>query len=344
MGSFLDKPVTEKETIDGEGNGLVWGCSAMQGWRVDMEDSHTCISSIPGHPDIGHFCVFDGHGGSLVSQKACVMLLPAIQRTPEWSSESAEPERLRDSLYAGLLELDRELRAIPVLASGEDHSGSTAITSFISSTHIILGNTGDSRAVLARDGKVHFGTEDHKPTNPGETARVQAAAGFIEMGRVCGNLAVSRALGDFQYKDKPDLPADAQKITAAADMTIIERADSDEFLLLCCDGIWDVMSNEQAVEFVTEQLKGGFKAPEICERLLDHCLLKNSKDNMSALLILFPNAPKAVPGYEVASIVLDEEDQARIQKEQEDQAAITRRLSSLLTQAQAAQSDGGSAN
>ena len=37
MGSFLDKPVTEKETLAGEGNGLIWACSAMQGWRVDME-------------------------------------------------------------------------------------------------------------------------------------------------------------------------------------------------------------------------------------------------------------------------------------------------------------------
>ena len=144
---------------------------------------------------------------------------------------------------------------MPVLASGEDHSGSTAITSFVTPTHIILGNTGDSRAVLCRGGKAHFGTIDHKPTDARETTRVQAAGGFIEMGRVNANLAVSRALGDYQYKDRADLPQEAQKITAAADMTVIERAPEDEFLLLCCDGIWDVMSNEEAVDFVTAQLK-----------------------------------------------------------------------------------------
>jgi serine/threonine protein phosphatase PrpC len=58
------------------------------------------------------------------------------------------------------------------------------------------------------------------------------------MGRVCGNLAVSRALGDFEYKDRKDLPAAQQKITADSDTTIIARVPEDEFLLLACDGIW----------------------------------------------------------------------------------------------------------
>ena len=141
------------------------------------------------------------------------------------------------------------------LLSCEDHSGSTCIASFISQTHIIIANCGDSRAVLARGGNVHFSSVDHKPTDAGETARIQGAGGFIEMGRVCGNLAVSRSLADFQYKDRADLPATKQKVTAASDMTTIARDASDEFLLLCCDGIWDVMSNEDAVEFVSNHLK-----------------------------------------------------------------------------------------
>jgi len=354
MGSFLDKPVTDKETIKGEGNDLLWGCSAMQGWRVDMEDSHTCISSIPGSPNIGHFCVFDGHGGSLVARKACVELLPVIQdlavykdeetedenykkqRAAAKSPEAKEATKLSQALYDGLLKLDLIMRKVPVLASGEDHSGSTAITSFVTPTHIILGNTGDSRAVLCRGGKAHFGTIDHKPTDARETTRVQAAGGFIEMGRVNANLAVSRALGDYQYKDRADLPQEAQKITAAADMTVIERAPEDEFLLLCCDGIWDVMSNEEAVDFVTAQLKGGFKVDEICERLIDRCLVKGSKDNMSVLIILMLAAPKPVPGYtpDPISPEADLEADKRNMAETAEQAAISRRLSSILAKDQ----------
>ena len=70
----------------------------------------------------------------------------------------------------GLIVLFLSRRKVPELASGEDHSGSTAITSFVTPTHIILGNTGDSRAVLCREGKVHFGTVDHKPTDVRQTS------------------------------------------------------------------------------------------------------------------------------------------------------------------------------
>ena len=78
----------------------------------------------------------------------------------------------------------------------------------------------------------------------------QKAGGFVEMGRVCGNLAVSRALGDYEYKDRPDLGPEDQKIGANADMKVLPRMDKDNFFVMACDGIWDVMSNEQIRVFV----------------------------------------------------------------------------------------------
>jgi serine/threonine protein phosphatase PrpC len=115
----------------------------------------------------------------------------------------------------------------------------------------------------------------------------QAADGTVEMGRVCGNLAVSRSLGDYVYKDMPSLPQQAQKISAEADVSIVERhvckaatcpacscclvlwetpltrlaecflmgQPDDEFLLVACDGIYDVLSNEAAINFISNQLK-----------------------------------------------------------------------------------------
>ena len=58
------------------------------------------------------------------------------------------------------------------------------------------------------------------------------------MRRVNGDLAVSRALGDYSYKQRTDLPAEAQQVSAEPDIEIHERKGDDEFLLLCCDGIW----------------------------------------------------------------------------------------------------------
>ena len=186
---------------------------------------------------------------------SAVEMLPGIMNGTTYRSGDKSAAALEAALYQGLLDQDQKmLDEHPKLKSTEDHSGSTCIASFISPTHFIIANCGDSRAILVRGGGVHFGTVDHKPTDHGETARIQGAGGFIEMGRVCGNLAVSRSLGDFQYKDRPDLPAAKQKVTSASDMTTITRDPTDEFLLLCCDGIWDVMSNEEVVDFVRNRI------------------------------------------------------------------------------------------
>jgi len=298
MGNFLEAPVTDKHTHSGSANGLQYAVSSMQGWRVGMEDAHIAAGALEDAPDIAFFAVFDGHGGDLVANISKEKLLPAVFRTEALRSGNRAPTDLAEGLKDGLFELDRELRNFPSLKSGSDRSGSTATTAFVTPTHIIIGNCGDSRSVLVSGGKVVFASEDHKPTNEKEQRRILEAGGFLQIGRVCGNLAVSRALGDFNFKDTPHLPDHAQKVSAEADITILPRSDEDEFLLLACDGIWDVASCEHAKEFITDHLKAGVPAREICERLLDSCLQKQSKDNMTAVLVLFEKGcPKPAPGY-----------------------------------------------
>lgn len=79
---------------------------------------------------------------------------------------------------------------------------------------------------------------DHKPQNEGEKARICAAGGFVDFGRVNGNLALSRAIGDFEFKKSADLPPEQQIVTAFPDVTIHELSDDDEFLVIACDGQW----------------------------------------------------------------------------------------------------------
>ena len=83
---------------------------------------------------------------------------------------------------------------VPRLRSLQDISGSTMVASIVTSKHVILANLGDSRAVIARGGRVVRATEDHKPQSAKESTRVIEAGGYIMMGRVCGNLAVSAAV------------------------------------------------------------------------------------------------------------------------------------------------------
>jgi protein phosphatase PTC2/3 len=101
---------------------------------------------------------------------------------------------------------------------------------------IICANAGDSRAVLSAAGVAHPLSHDHKPDNPEELVRIRAAGGFVEWNRVNGNLALSRAIGDFDFKRNPDMGPEAQVVTANPDISSHSCASTDEFIVIACDG------------------------------------------------------------------------------------------------------------
>lgn len=109
-------------------------------------------------------------------------------------------QNIKAKIRDGFLELDEKMKTLPEVESGEDISGSTAVSTLISPTHFFFANCGDSRGVLSRAGQNVFSTQDHKPVNPAEKERIQRAGGSVMIQRVNGSLAVSRALGDYQYK------------------------------------------------------------------------------------------------------------------------------------------------
>lgn len=88
-------------------------------------------------------------------------------------------------------------------------TGTTACVVLVTNDKIYCSNSGDSRAVLCRKGEAIELSQDHKPQNDNETKRIEASGHFVEDDRVDGNLALSRAIGDFQYKDKPNLGAES---------------------------------------------------------------------------------------------------------------------------------------
>lgn len=79
MGAFLEKPKTEKSSHLEHGANLSYGLSAMQGWRIDMEDAHTSILSLqPPLKSWAYFGVYDGHAGSKVSERCSTQLLQVL--------------------------------------------------------------------------------------------------------------------------------------------------------------------------------------------------------------------------------------------------------------------------
>lgn len=291
MGNFLHSPKTEKQTEVGEGNGLKYGISCMQGWRASMEDAHTAVSSIPGWTTSSFYAVYDGHGGSLAAEQSAAGLLKLLLETPHFRSSTSlnPPTIIGDMMKLAFLTMDDELRQLPVMGRGDDRSGCTAIGAFVTPTHIIVANAGDSRGVLGKNNGTVPLSFDHKPNDAREKERIEKAGGTVQNKRVNGDLAVSRALGDFVYKNRSDLPATAQQVSAEPDIVIQERDGTEEFIILACDGIWDVVDNEQACRVIRELLTlGETNLGLIAEELIDRCLDFGSRDNMSAVIIAMP--------------------------------------------------------
>jgi len=109
---------------------------------------------------------------------------------------------------------------------------------------------------------------------------------------VNGNLALSRALGDFEFKKNYSLSPQAQIITANPDVTCHEIMEDDEFFVLACDGIWDCLSSQDVVNVVRRQVSEGKELTEIGEMICDHCLAPDTTsgagigcDNMTVLIV-----------------------------------------------------------
>ncbi|KAK2065240.1 protein phosphatase 2C [Colletotrichum caudatum] len=293
MGQTLSEPVVEKSSAKGEDERLIYGVSAMQGWRISMEDAHITILDLlpPGSDEakkheskLSFFGVFDGHGGDKVALFAGENIHDIIKK-----QETFKKGNYEQALKDGFLATDRAILNDPKYE--EEVSGCTACVGLISDNKIYVANAGDSRSVLGIKGRAKPLSQDHKPQLEAEKSRITAAGGFVDFGRVNGNLALSRAIGDFEFKKSAELSPEAQIVTAFPDVETHEISDDDEFLVIACDGIWDCQSSQAVVEFVRRGIAAKQELDKICENMMDNCLASNSEtggvgcDNMTMVII-----------------------------------------------------------
>ena len=197
--------------------------------------------------------------------------------------------------------IDPEMEVIPQPREKPPHSASgTTATAALVTPHLILcANVGDSRTIIDSNPL----SRDHKPTLKDERQRILNATGMVNFGRVDGELAVSRAIGDFEFKayqnehllegildmELKRKVAQTFKVSPFPEITCHYRSHDDHALILACDGIWDVMTNMQCHSFVQTLCKEGeSNVGLIAEEMLDTCLKKGSRDNMTALVALMP--------------------------------------------------------
>jgi len=286
MGQTLSEPITAKESSALQNTAVKVGSSSMQGWRITMEDAHTHILTLADDKKASFFAVYDGHGGSKVATHVSRNLHRIILRRPEY-----QEGRYEDAIIAGYLECDQKMRTEESLK--DEMSGSTAVTALLRGSDLYVGNVGDSRCIACIAGVADPLSTDHKPGDPLEKARIQNAGGFVELNRVNGNLALSRAVGDFTFKQNAQLSPEDQIVSGCPDVVSRTVSQDWEFILLACDGIWDVLSNQEVADFVVRRIANGMEPEIICEELMTRCLATDNNmgglgcDNMTVVLVCF---------------------------------------------------------
>jgi len=263
------------------------GCCSETGKRNSNEDDEVLIDSYNGLGDQGFFGLYDGHGGratvdfvvrALHLNTAC--LLSAL------GPKAPFPE-VWEKAY---LMTDAQLRRRNIL-----RSGSTSVTCVVrregGKRMLHTANVGDSRAVLFRGRTAVRLTFDHKASCPVEAKRITDAGGFIGRGnRVNGVLAISRALGDHMLKE-------GDVVSALPYCKSTELTAKDDYLLLACDGVWDVVTDQEAMDFVLKKvaelgadgMKSGKQCNEtmtqISKALAKEALDRRSLDNITVMVI-----------------------------------------------------------
>jgi serine/threonine protein phosphatase PrpC len=162
------------------------------------------------------------------------------------------------------------------------YNGTTAVTCYITKVmekdkpvkKLFTANVGDARVVISRGGKAYRLTHDHKASDEEETKRITNSGGFVAYNRVNGILSVTRALGDHAMKEW---------VVSDPHYSEIVLNDKDEYLILACDGIWDVLTDQDAVDLIKDETN----AQVMCEKLMKTALSKGSTDNIYVMVLIF---------------------------------------------------------
>ncbi|KAK1232297.1 hypothetical protein PQX77_004548 [Marasmius sp. AFHP31] len=292
-----------------------------------MEDTHAFIVDFNSVHGQGYFAVFDGHGNKRVSEWCGSNFHKILLGTMQDSPKSSTNDIMKDAFRRA----DEKLEEISENDAAWCDSGSTAVvaflryedadgsqTSFETSTvkrtpdplgssnsapgtgtlkepspkaHRVLycANAGDARAVLCRNGTATRLTQDHKATDEDEKARIRGAGGIVLRGRVMGALAVSRSLGDHIRYEKIKMK---DYVIGEPFISRTELNKDDEFCIIACDGLWDVITDQQAIDMIRYQ-DDAQKASEILVNFALQNEYLYSRDNVTVMVVRFANVPKS---------------------------------------------------
>lgn len=290
-------------------------------YRAKMEDVHTYVANFAERLDWGYFAIFDGHAGKQ-SARWCGNNLHNLVEDEIISLEDSNSNDeinnaaplsgkydIKDILHNSFVKADELIEkdgngssgctaAVAVLRWETNNDSNTNINNnsneksnqfdFIpNSSHkrmLYTSNVGDLRIILYRDGKPYRLTYDHKALDDNEINRIRDQGGLVMKNRVNGVLAVTRSLGDSYMKNL---------VIGRPFTTSTEITPQDEFMILACDGVWDVISDLKACQFVSEIFRQQKEigqpydtqsaAKKLCQLAMDNA----TTDNVTVMIVKF---------------------------------------------------------
>ncbi|KAG2309387.1 hypothetical protein Bca4012_081642 [Brassica carinata] len=269
------------EDVQAEKDG-VYSVYCKRGRRrsMAMEDRYSAVVDRDGGGGFrkAFFGVYDGHGGSKAAEfaaknlgnniEAAVAAAAAISGDGGYAVERA----IRDAY----LKTDEEF-----LKEGSK-GGACCVTALISNGELAVSNAGDCRAVISRAGVAEALTTDHSPNQEHELKRVRASGGFVDcchgVWRIQWTLAVSRAIGNQNLKEW---------VIAEPETRTLQIKPELEFLILASDGLWDNVTNQEAVDVVRPYFVDveNPKTLPACKKLVELSSTRGSLDDISVIII-----------------------------------------------------------
>eukprot|EP01086_Lenisia_limosa_P002759 TRINITY_DN1676_c0_g1_i1.p1 TRINITY_DN1676_c0_g1~~TRINITY_DN1676_c0_g1_i1.p1 ORF type:complete len:277 (+),score=57.11 TRINITY_DN1676_c0_g1_i1:259-1089(+) len=268
------------------------------GRRKTMEDTHVVIKDLRGLfplpsglpkevTRLSWYSIYDGHGGIKAAEYLAKHLHTAVIKlmtNMKWDCTAADHQRVKNALATAYLEVDKELLKT-AYKENNWQDGSTAVSVLIINNQVYIANVGDAQAVLCRQNKARVLTKEHKPDNRSEKLRIESAGGSVTGdNRVMGVLGVSRSFGDAKMKK-------AGVICRADTLSFPLKENDDAFLLLACDGLWDVFKPSELVECVLPKIESGVAVDTVVDFVIDEAMNKQCQDNCSVCLLKIGSNP-----------------------------------------------------
>ncbi|KAG2861639.1 hypothetical protein PC113_g6991 [Phytophthora cactorum] len=309
----------------------VHGVTSLLGVRSAMEDVCCCIPDLnahlkddqPHHQRQSFYALFDGHSGVRAATFSNQRLVSYLTSHEAFMSDT------RLAFEECFAQIDREFLQKADEESLDD--GTTAAVVLIRGNRLITANIGDCRAVVSIGGQALDIIEEQTPGRPDERERIEKQGGWVKeerelqlsklhsmdlsdpeiqqraervvkwvtIYRVNGELAVSRAIGDIDYKGEAlskyeywafpeghDRVFHGDLVISVPECQEIEITPEFDFLILACDGLWDTIKSKEAVKYVADRLNEGYSAKQASQSLANLAIRSGSSDNVSVVIVM----------------------------------------------------------